>query len=92
MTLRHPSVHDGQHQRWNVSLLWSLVVELVEARAGTLALLNGLVMNLADRFANTDVEEQKRLVQLYNAFVDRVVAHELTTRAFAPPLLDVRFW
>ncbi|GAA5998018.1 tRNA adenylyltransferase [Rhodotorula paludigena] len=68
MTLRHPSVHDGQHQRWNVSLLWSLVVELVEARA--------------------DVEEQKRLVQLYNAFVDRVVAHELTRRAFAPPLLD----
>ncbi|GAA6047725.1 hypothetical protein JCM3770_001746 [Rhodotorula araucariae] len=32
MILRHPSVHDGQHQRWNVSLLWSLCVDLVEAR------------------------------------------------------------
>ncbi|BGP37431.1 CCA tRNA nucleotidyltransferase, mitochondrial [Rhodotorula kratochvilovae] len=33
MILRHPSVHDGQHQRWNVSLLWALCVDLVEARS-----------------------------------------------------------
>ncbi|GAA5907326.1 hypothetical protein JCM8208_007155 [Rhodotorula glutinis] len=33
MVMRHPSVHDGQHQRWNVSLLWALCVDLVEARA-----------------------------------------------------------
>ncbi|BGP22195.1 tRNA nucleotidyltransferase [Rhodotorula toruloides] len=33
MHLRNPSIHDGQHQRWNVSLLWSLVVDLVSARS-----------------------------------------------------------
>ncbi|GAA5979755.1 hypothetical protein JCM10908_003032 [Rhodotorula pacifica] len=31
MRLRNPAVHDGMHQRWNVSLLWSLVLDLVEA-------------------------------------------------------------
>ncbi|GAA6032082.1 hypothetical protein NBRC10512_002246, partial [Rhodotorula toruloides] len=33
MHLRNPSIHDGQHQRWNVSLLWSLVVDLGSARS-----------------------------------------------------------
>ncbi|GAA6041291.1 hypothetical protein JCM8097_001319 [Rhodosporidiobolus ruineniae] len=33
LLLRHPSIHDGQHQRWNVSVLWALVVDLVEARS-----------------------------------------------------------
>ncbi|BGP18979.1 hypothetical protein JCM10213_002601 [Rhodosporidiobolus nylandii] len=32
LLLRNPSIHDGQHQRWNVSLLWSLVVDLVGTR------------------------------------------------------------
>ncbi|GAA5847313.1 hypothetical protein JCM3766R1_003946 [Sporobolomyces carnicolor] len=32
MLLRNPCVHDGQHVRWNVSVLWSLVVDLVRAR------------------------------------------------------------
>ncbi|GAA5829155.1 hypothetical protein JCM11251_004143 [Rhodosporidiobolus azoricus] len=32
LLLRNPNVHDGQHVRWNVSLLWSLVVDLVGAR------------------------------------------------------------
>ncbi|GAA5973317.1 hypothetical protein JCM11641_003069 [Rhodosporidiobolus odoratus] len=31
LLLRHPSIHDGLHQRWNVCLLWSLVVDLVSA-------------------------------------------------------------
>lgn len=33
MRLRNPAVHDGMHQRWNVSLLWSLVLDLVDAHA-----------------------------------------------------------
>ncbi|GAA5924629.1 tRNA adenylyltransferase [Sporobolomyces koalae] len=32
MLLRNPSVHDGQHVRWNVTLFWSLLVDLVSAR------------------------------------------------------------
>ncbi|GAA6024828.1 hypothetical protein JCM11491_005667 [Sporobolomyces phaffii] len=32
MLLRNPSIHDGQHVRWNVSLFWSLVVDLVHAQ------------------------------------------------------------
>lgn len=36
MRLRNPAVHDGMHQRWNVSLLWSLVLDLVDAHAGKL--------------------------------------------------------
>ncbi|CEQ39249.1 SPOSA6832_00742 [Sporobolomyces salmonicolor] len=29
LLLRNPSVHDGQHVRWNISLFWSLIVDLV---------------------------------------------------------------
>ncbi|GAA6006182.1 hypothetical protein JCM10207_000553 [Rhodosporidiobolus poonsookiae] len=29
--LRNPSIHDGMHQRWNVSVFWALVVDLVYA-------------------------------------------------------------
>lgn len=36
MRLRNPAVHDGMHQRWNVSLLWSLVLDLADAHAGKL--------------------------------------------------------
>ncbi|GAA5908885.1 tRNA adenylyltransferase [Sporobolomyces salmoneus] len=32
MLLRNPSIHDGQHMRWNVGLFWSLVVDLVKAQ------------------------------------------------------------
>ncbi|GAA5976674.1 hypothetical protein JCM5350_006717 [Sporobolomyces pararoseus] len=31
MLLRNPSVHDGQHMKWNVSLFWSLIVDLVRS-------------------------------------------------------------
>jgi hypothetical protein len=37
--LRNPSIHDGQHQRWNVSVFWSLVIDLVEARGGASSIL-----------------------------------------------------
>ncbi|GAA5885170.1 hypothetical protein JCM6882_007259 [Rhodosporidiobolus microsporus] len=33
LLLRNPSIHDGQHVRWNVSILWSLVVDLVDPEA-----------------------------------------------------------
>ncbi|GAA5961629.1 hypothetical protein JCM3765_002656 [Sporobolomyces pararoseus] len=29
MLLRNPSIHDGQHMKWNVTLFWSLIVDLV---------------------------------------------------------------
>jgi len=35
MMLRNPSIHDGQHVRWNITLFWSLLVDLVHAQNGT---------------------------------------------------------
>ncbi|BGP53484.1 CCA tRNA nucleotidyltransferase, mitochondrial [Rhodotorula sphaerocarpa] len=68
MRLRNPAVHDGMHQRWNVSLLWSLVLDLVEA--------------------GPDLARQRKVVEAYNRFVEKVISHQLDQRAFAPTLLD----
>jgi len=40
MLLRNPSIHDGQHMRWHVSLFWSLVVDLVQGQKGERLLLH----------------------------------------------------
>lgn len=94
MVMRHPSVHDGQHQRWNVSLLWALCVDLVEARAGASPALSTSDAEckrwLTVPGALADPAEQARLVHAYNRFVGLIEAHELHVRAFDPPLLDVR--
>jgi hypothetical protein len=40
MRLRNPAVHDGMHQRWNVSLLWSLERGLpISARSSAASLM-----------------------------------------------------
>ncbi|GAA5851961.1 hypothetical protein JCM5353_004863 [Sporobolomyces roseus] len=33
MMLRNPSIHDGQHVRWNITIFWSLLVDLVHAQS-----------------------------------------------------------
>ncbi|BGP29396.1 CCA tRNA nucleotidyltransferase, mitochondrial [Rhodotorula toruloides] len=50
MHLRNPSIHDGQHQRWNVSLLWSLVVDLVYARSDPVA--RACLVEMYNRFVD----------------------------------------
>lgn len=97
MRLRYPAVHDGMHQRWNVSLLWSLVLDLVEAGpgqppfppSGWPGLLSERI-TVAHTLRAADLARQRTVVEAYNRFVEKVIGHQLDQRAFAPTLLDVR--
>ncbi|GAA5868232.1 hypothetical protein JCM8547_002286 [Rhodosporidiobolus lusitaniae] len=56
MLLRHPSVHDGQHQKWNVSLVWSLVVDLVLSGGADDSTQAATLVNEYNRFVSRIVE------------------------------------
>lgn len=95
MRLRNPAVHDGMHQRWNVSLLWSLVLDLVEAGPGqppfpSFFWSGGDKDSLSDLLSAADLARRRKVVEAYNRFVEKVISHQLDQRAFAPTLLDVR--
>ncbi|GAA5824217.1 hypothetical protein JCM10212_002912 [Sporobolomyces blumeae] len=54
MLLRNPSVHDGQHVRWNVTILWTLVVELVRSRHDPAASVR--IVQMYNRFVERILE------------------------------------
>lgn len=99
MLLKDVAVHDPfQDARWNVSLLWSLVVDLVRLNGSTFlpsfptppAREPNSRLPISLRVPPTDESESLALVESYNRFVSLILSLGLDTSAFEPSLLDVR--
>lgn len=70
MMLRNPSIHDGQHVRWNITIFWSLLVDLVHAQSGKASLLSWsltykILMQSATRLRSGATESIDRFLQLF---------------------------
>lgn len=94
LLLRHASVHAAPQSQWEISLFWSLVVELAKANSGACS-RSRVVFGVWRRreligFSLADRGREIEIVAAYNAFVTRVLDFQLDTRAFAPHLLSVR--
>ena len=97
LLLRNKSVHNpicGSH--WAISLLFSLVQELVRLYDATSDTLNGKILRTCSYVGGPPslfpsvVEEAARCIQVYNTFVSRVEELNLQACVDSKPVLDVR--
>lgn len=86
-----PLLNDVGGTRWNTSLFWSLVVDLCHEKSKFFSPLTSDSFEKISNFLLLSDGAELAILKRYYIFIQRVLASELETRAFALPLLNVSF-